>query len=208
MVNTPQTKRPEIRDYFAKYSAIVYRRALVLMGSQADAEDAVQEVFLKIAANFDSFRGESQVSTWLYKITTNYCLSQLRNRGRQGELLRDRYEHTAPRIGSNNPMDGVALRQLLAKADPQEASAAVYVYVDGMTRPEAAQALSVSLRTIGNLLNRFSQWAREEFQELDPSILQRFSDEAGESTQNSPIALPDSPQLRVYITGGNEDDPT
>lgn len=174
----------EIADYFGRYAALVYRRALVLMGSRADAEDVVQEVFVRAATNLEQFRGDSQVSTWLYRITTNHCLSQLRNRGRQGELLREHYESAVSFAGAPDATQALALRQLLCKAEPQQAQAAVYVYVDGMTRPEAAHAMGVSLRTVGNLLRRFAKWGREE-----------FHDEG----------MPDLADLGVYVTGENDD---
>lgn len=152
----------EIDEYFRRYAALVYRRAYSLMKSQADAEDVVQEVFVRVAAKMDDFRGESRVSTWLYRITTNYCLTVIRNRGRRSELLEEHYDAGADLAGGLSASDELALRQLLAQAEPQQAMAAVYTIVDGMTRPEAAEAMGVSLRTIGNLLNRFAEWSETQ----------------------------------------------
>lgn len=189
----------EIREYFQRYSAIVYRRALVLLGSTADAEDAVQEVFVRAANNMDEFRGESQVSTWLYRITTNYCLSQIRNTGRQEELLRQRYENALRFAGAPDPGQAYALRELLALADPEQAHAAVYVHVDGMTRPEAAQALGVSLRTVSNLLNRFGEWARNEFSDISELGFENFAVDH--------ISVPDSSSSGVSTSRKTQDEP-
>lgn len=196
--------RREIEEYFARYASLVYRRALVLMGTRADAEDAVQEVFVRAAANLETFRQESQVSTWLYRITTNYCLTQLRNRNRQGRLLTERYEYLVSFPGCLTPAEGLALRELLSMADPQEAHAAVYVHVDGMTRPEAAKALGVSLRTIGNLLNRFGEWARAELGRGDETLSKITAVAPVDETnsKNASRALPDSSEVGVNVTGG------
>lgn len=175
----------EIDEYFRQYASLVYRRALVLMGSQADAEDVVQEVFVRAASKLSEFRQEAQISTWLYRITTNYCLTQLRNRGRQLELLRERHDGALQFAGAPDLGDAVGLRQLLAKADPQQAHAAVYVYIDGMTRPEAASAMDVSLRTIGNLLQRFGDWAREEFAHLSPEAANKLQHLVGSHAENA-----------------------
>ena len=60
--------------------ATVYHLALRQLGSREDAEDAAQEVFLKAYTALGSFRGESRVSVWLYRITSNVCIDMLRRR--------------------------------------------------------------------------------------------------------------------------------
>ena len=60
--------------------ATVYHLALRQLGSREDAEDAAQEVFLKAWTALSSFRGESKLSVWLYRITSNVCTDMLRKR--------------------------------------------------------------------------------------------------------------------------------
>ena len=62
------------------HEATVYRLALRQLGSREDAEDAAQEVFLKAWTALGSFRGESKLSVWLYRITSNVCTDALRRR--------------------------------------------------------------------------------------------------------------------------------
>ncbi len=151
----------EVDWYFERYSALVYRRALVLLGNHSDAEDATQEVFLKAVKGAGKYRGDSQIATWIYRITTNYCLNQLRSRKTHQRLLADDYEHP-PAVATVTPLaDILYVRRLLADADDREAQTAVYVLVDGMSRAEAAAALECSERTVSNLLARFKRWARE-----------------------------------------------
>ena len=58
----------------------VYNLALRTLGNPEDAEDAAQEVFLKAYTSIKSFRGESKISVWLYRITNNVCIDLLRKR--------------------------------------------------------------------------------------------------------------------------------
>ena len=58
----------------------VYNLALRTLGSREDAEDAAQEVFVKAYTSLKSFRGESRLSVWLYRITNNVCIDFLRRR--------------------------------------------------------------------------------------------------------------------------------
>ena len=67
-------------DIVRAHEATVYHLALRQLGNREDAEDAAQEVFLKAYAALGSFRGESRISVWLYRITNNVCIDLLRRR--------------------------------------------------------------------------------------------------------------------------------
>lgn len=54
------------------------RRYLAHLAGEFEAEDLTQEVFLKVSRNLDTFRGESQLSTWIYRIATNAALDRMR----------------------------------------------------------------------------------------------------------------------------------
>ncbi|MFY0528964.1 RNA polymerase sigma factor [Archangium gephyra] len=152
----------QISLLFNQHGPRVYRRALRLLGNPADAEEATQEIFIRAFRSAGSFRQQSQMTTWLYQIATNYCLNLIRDRSRR-TALHD--EHVAPladdasRSEQVRPDDVVLLRRLLADADERQAAAAVYVFLDGMSHDEAASVLGVSKRTVGNLLERFQEWA-------------------------------------------------
>ncbi len=67
-------------DIVRAHEATVYHLALRQLGSREDAEDAAQEVFLKAYTALASFRGDSRLSVWLYRITNNICIDFLRRR--------------------------------------------------------------------------------------------------------------------------------
>lgn len=66
-----------------KYGRRLYSVALRILRDPADAEDAVQEAYLKAYKAIDSFRGESSVYTWLYRIVSNQALMKVRKRQRK-----------------------------------------------------------------------------------------------------------------------------
>jgi len=75
------------RQHFPK----VYLQALHLLGTAAEAEDVVQEVFLAVYEKAHTFRGASAFTTWLYRLTVNAALSRLRRRTRRKEIAMDDY---------------------------------------------------------------------------------------------------------------------
>ncbi len=157
----------DVEALFERYGAMVFRRAQQLLGNRADAEEATQEIFIKAMRNLDGYAGRGSVAAWLYRIATHYCLNQIRDRSRRRALFR---EHVVPaaeaRPAGASPSDLMTLRWLLANADEQQARAAVYVFLDGMSYSEAAVHLGVAKRTVGNLVQRFRVWAQAQ---LSPS---------------------------------------
>ncbi len=61
-----------------KHQNAVYNQAYRILGSREEAEEATQDVFMRVYRGLSAFRGESRLSTWVYRITTNVCLNRLR----------------------------------------------------------------------------------------------------------------------------------
>lgn len=168
-----------IAQLFEQHGPRVYRRALRLLGNPGDAEEATQEIFIRAFRSASGFREQSQPTTWLYQITTNYCLNLIRDRSRRAALneahLNPMAEATS-RSDPTRPEDLVLLRRLLVTADERQAAAAVYVFLDGMSHEEAAELLGVSKRTVGNLIERFQTWAKAQLEPLAPGAPDAVND--------------------------------
>lgn len=148
------------RDLYQRYKPLVLRRVLRFY-DRGEAEDVVQEVFVKVMEQGDAFRGESSPTTWLYRIATNHCLNRLRDAGRRRELLQENAPMLSARRQQASQHAAALLEQIWAKVDDDELrQIAVYHYVDGMTHAEIARVLDVSRRTVGNRLNQLTELAR------------------------------------------------
>ena len=75
-----KTDNNEFRQILIEYQNRVYNQSYRMLGNREDAEEATQDIFLKIYQSFDTFRGESKLSTWIYRITSNVCISRLRKK--------------------------------------------------------------------------------------------------------------------------------
>ena len=71
---------------FRRYGPRVLRRALYVLGNEAEAEDVTQDVFLALYEKASTFRGDAVLFTWLYRLTVNAALSRLRRRKRRPEV--------------------------------------------------------------------------------------------------------------------------
>ncbi len=155
-------KEADLAALFRTYQRAVYHRALQLLGNPHDAEEATQEVFIRVLRSRVAIAERESPGSWLRRITTNYCINQIRNRERRRELYRQRREEIAHQRHETAAPALVLLQEILGHADDSQARAAVSVYLHGCTRQEAAESLGVSRRTVGNLLERLSATLRAE----------------------------------------------
>lgn len=139
--------REELKRLYERHAPMVFRRARTLLGRDADAWDAVQEVFEKMLSAHESFRGEAQPTTWLYRITTNVALNLLRARKVREPMLTV--------VSSDEPAVGVEavetrdlLRKWLDGLEPREQEVATLLFIDGLTQDEVADVLGLSRKTI------------------------------------------------------------
>jgi RNA polymerase sigma-70 factor (ECF subfamily) len=77
----------DITSLYARYRDFVLRICLRYVKNQEEAEDLTQEIFLKAGSAWQGFEGQSQPSTWLYRIAANRCLDYLRWKKRQRDLM-------------------------------------------------------------------------------------------------------------------------
>jgi RNA polymerase sigma-70 factor (ECF subfamily) len=127
-----------------------------------EAEEVLQEIFIRVLTTDAVFRGEASTVTWLYRLTTRYCLNRLRNARRREELLD---QHGTPSWGvgiASPPQESrVFLEQLWRTLDEELALVGVYYFVDGMSHAEIASAIRVSRRTVGNRIATLQQMAHD-----------------------------------------------
>lgn len=76
-----------VEGLFAAYGSALYRFALHSTGNREDARDVVQEVFLRVQLSRNTFRGESQIKTWLFQIARNYITDGLRRKRHHTKIV-------------------------------------------------------------------------------------------------------------------------
>jgi RNA polymerase sigma-70 factor (ECF subfamily) len=145
-------RRGDLSAYEALYRTHGVRMkslAFNMLGDRADAEDAVQETFLKLYRGIDGFAGHASLSSWVYRILVNTCRDQQR-KAQKGRPVVLPAELTAP--PSADPPLRVALERALAALDERRRLVFVMFEVEGMRHAEIAAILEVSVVTSRSLL--------------------------------------------------------
>ena len=76
---------------YKRYSGKIFGKSLSLLKSESEAEDATQDIMMKILLNMAKFSGKSRFSTWIYSITYNYCIDYLRRKKKDPSVYVDDY---------------------------------------------------------------------------------------------------------------------
>lgn len=116
-LQTPQTCRDAFSEVMRRYAEPIYHQIRRLVQNHDDADDLLQNTFMKAWQNLEYFRGDARLSTWLYKIAVNESLSFLaRERKRYTMSLDDQESALANMIEADSYFDGEEADKLLRKA--------------------------------------------------------------------------------------------
>jgi RNA polymerase sigma-70 factor (ECF subfamily) len=165
--------------FVIRYQDRVFRILLRMLGDRAEAEDLAQEVFISIFKAIDSFRGESQLSTWVYRVASNHCRNRLkylaRRRqkmmddfdeeavaGAQGTLLPDR-QGTPDRLLEARQTE-VLLEEGLARLDDEQRELIVLREVEHLSYEEIMAITGLPEGTVKSRLHRARSALREHLE--------------------------------------------
>lgn len=141
----------------------IYNIALGIMGSPHDAEDAAQNVLIKLHSAIGSFRFQSKFSSWVYRITTNVCLDEIRKikRSKSSSMTNiDDEVIDIPQQGSSPEERYISaekrnvLYQCIAKLKDEHKKVIVLRDINGFSYTEIAEILKCSEGTVKSRISR------------------------------------------------------
>jgi RNA polymerase sigma-70 factor (ECF subfamily) len=158
----------DLRGYerlYAQHGARMKNLARNVLGSTVDAEDAVQETFLKVQRSIASFRGQSSFVTWTYRILINTCYDARRSKLRKKEVTTDDdSEETSriePRAPGSHPTLRMALERALGKLTRHQRDVFLLYEVEGFRHAEIAGMLEITEAASKNTLFQAKKNLRE-----------------------------------------------
>jgi RNA polymerase sigma-70 factor, ECF subfamily len=147
-----------LAEIYAQYGRSVFRRALRLLGDSEAAKDATHEVFLRIVKADGPIKFDPSPMAWLYRVTTNFCLNNLRDDRRHGALL-SKAQTDEGRLDGTDAR--ILVQRILSRVPADLQEIAIYYYVDELSHEEIAGIVGVSRRTVGNRLASFHALTEE-----------------------------------------------
>jgi len=153
---------------YRDYSELVRRLCLRMLRDPVDAEDATQDAFLRVLLKLHTFRGESALSSWLYRLTTNHVLMQFRKNAHEHISLDDlgddnmRLELGGPDLQLNGVLDRIDLQAALDQLPEGYRAAFVLYDIQGFDHKEVARICGYS---VGNSKSQLHK-ARKRLREL------------------------------------------
>lgn len=177
-----ETAFTELVDRFQRRVFAVCRRTLG--GDVADAEEATQEVFVRLARSADTFRGDAKLSTWLYTVARNVATDRVRHEARRPATpvadVSDATEvgrhHVAVAADHHAAVETASdLAAALAELDDTSRTLLLLVAVEGLSYADAAAAVDLAVGTVKSRVSR----ARVRLGQL-------LADEGGDQPRSAP----------------------
>lgn len=148
-----QGNKEALREIYEIHAEKVYNMIFNRFNDRFLADDITQDVFLTVYDKSLTFRGDSQVGTWIYRIAFNKCLDELRRR-KKSSTHKPSYQILEYEDDKTSP---VSLSTILVAIDGLKQSqkdAFTLVYLDKISQQEAAEILNMNIKAFESLLYR------------------------------------------------------
>ena len=156
----------KLEKAYEKYADMLYRLALSHLKNKEDAEDTVQEVFIKYMHHFIPFTDEEHERAWLIRITVNRCYDLLRYKSKRNHEALDEITEIAAEETEFN----TEIFQILEKLPVKNKTAMILHYLEGFSVEEIALMLHVSVSAVKMRLSRGREQMKEEMEREENNV--------------------------------------
>jgi RNA polymerase sigma factor (sigma-70 family) len=157
----------------------VYNTVLAIVQNFEEAEDVSQEVFIEVYQSVHKFRGESKISTWLYRIATTKALEEIRKKKAQkrfafftnlfndnNEVLHETVEFEHPGVVLENKERSKQLFKAINQLPDNQKIAYTLCNIEGLSYQEITEVMEVSLSSVESLLFRAKSNLKKSLHEV------------------------------------------
>ena len=175
------TEETAFRELVTRFQDKVFNTALGLLQHEADAEDIAQEVFIQVYRSIQQFKGDSLLSTWIYRITITKSLDHLRSKKRKkrfgflvnlfGDDNRPAYDSrdfNHPGVLQERKEDAAILFRLVDELSENQRTAFLLNKVEELSYREIAAILNTTEPAVDSLLQRARQNLKKRLNKLPP----------------------------------------
>lgn len=155
---------------YGRYSTKIYSRCISLLKDEGLAQDAMQEIFMKLFLNLSKFGERAKFSTWVYSITYNYCIDVIRKKKKQKAIFSDEMERVED-VAEEVPdyalleMEVGRLKFVLSRIPVGDKAVLLMKYQDDMQIKDMALALDKTESAIKMKIKRAKEKAIKVYRE-------------------------------------------
>ncbi|MDZ4849621.1 MAG: sigma-70 family RNA polymerase sigma factor [Pirellulaceae bacterium] len=154
------------REIYEQHGERVFRLVRRVVG-ESDADDVLQESFLRLFAKLDTFRGESEFTTWLHRLVVNEALQHKRRRARSTKTANARVDDQAETQDVASDLENTELLETaMSRIEPELRTIFELKEIDQLSYAEIAQTVGIPEGTVGSRLNRARTNLREQLTRL------------------------------------------
>ncbi len=164
-----------MEEIYKNYSGFVFRNALRITGSPEDADEVTQEVFIKVLKNFNNFKFNSSLSTYLYRITINTAINYTKSQ--KTKQIQNTENSVLEPIDNNNTEEELTKRELhdlffrIMNSLGDEMRECFYLKeVEGMKYEEIATLLNENVNTVKTKVRRARERLINELKEFENEL--------------------------------------
>lgn len=149
-------------ELYSRYVQKVYHRCYSMTKDQAQAQDFTHDIFIKMFAHLDRFQERSSFSTWLYSISYNYCVDQIKRSKRLPvSSLEDDFDYGSSDDSDDREHTLVQLKRAVESLSDQEAHILRLKYQDGLDIMQIAEEMKLSESAVKMRLKRSRDRVRQ-----------------------------------------------
>jgi RNA polymerase sigma-70 factor (ECF subfamily) len=151
-------RKEEFIKIIKENAGLIYKVTKVYTNSREDEQDLYQEIVYQLWKSFGSFRGESKISTWMYRIALNTAIAHLSKEKKKGSQIQiDEWLLNKPDLNDTLKEEQVEiLYRQIKKLDTIE-KGIILLYLDGRPYEEIAGITGFSTSNVGTRLGRIKQ---------------------------------------------------
>lgn len=167
-------EEPAFKYLVDTYQHRVFNTAIGIVQNAEDAEDVAQEVFIQVYKSIHSFKGESKLSTWLYRISTTRALDLLRSRkskkrfgfiqrmfGEGNEPLYEIPDFNHPGVALDRKENAAKLFKAIAQLPDNQKAAFTLHKLEDLSYQEISEVMQTSVAAVESLMHRAKQNLRK-----------------------------------------------
>ena len=162
---------------YSDYYLVLYRTALLILGSKEDAEDILQDTFVSIYKNIENVSDYDKLRAWIFSILKNSCYTRYKKRKREfpDEFILDKTDNLITYLGEDEIAEKSEIQEALLKLNAKEREVLVLFYYNDFSIEEIASICKTFKGTVKSRLYRARKNLKKELTQVEKDYIEKES---------------------------------